>query len=187
MRNESAGLWRGLALALLLPVAAACGESASPTDSLGTAEAFMDAFYAFDRDRLAALVVPGSDADTVLYYQAWAEAAHYEVQKRQPCRLETEGNVVCAITVTDDFGSALGYTATDTFTLTVADDRIASVVFEGDDPPVFEAVFRWLQETRPEIFTGPCRDMFSGGTTPADCARAVAQGARDYAAAHPAS
>ncbi|MGE3460280.1 MAG: hypothetical protein AB7I04_00145 [Pseudomonadales bacterium] len=153
-----------------------------PDTSLATADAFVDAFYSWDRARLAALVLPGTDADAVLYYQAWAEAAHYQVEHRLPCRELPEGTVVCAITVTDDFGLALGYTATDTFTLTVVDDRVATVTFEGDDPPIFQAVFRWLAETRPEVFDGPCRDLFAGGQTPGDCARAVAQGARDYAA-----
>lgn len=162
-----------------------CGQPPSGGSATDVAEAFIDAFYSWDQARLSALVAAGPDADAVLYYQGWAEAAHYQVKTRRPCRAAEEGRIVCAITVTDDFGTALGYTATDTFTLTVAEGVVSAVGFEGDDPPVFEAVFEWLAETRPEVFNGPCRDLFASGTTPGDCARAIAQGARDYVARSP--
>lgn len=182
MRIESAGRCVRALVLCLLPAIGGCGREVPDTDGLEVAETFIDAFYSWDRDRLAALVTPGTDADAVLYYQGWAEAAHYEVTERRPCELIAADRVVCAITVTDDFGTALGYTATDTFTLSITDGRVASVTFQGDDPPVFEAVFEWLAETRPEVFSGPCRDLFAGGPTPGDCARAIARGARDYVA-----
>lgn len=166
---------------LLVPLLCGCGQSA-PDERVRTAEAFVDAFYSWDAQRLGGLLTPGEDADAVLYYQRWAEAAHYQVQHRQPCRVADDDLIRCAITVVDDFGTALGYTATDTFTLTVADGAVTSVSFAGDDPPVFQALFDWLAETRPEVLSGPCRDLFAGGTTPGDCARAVAQGARDFVA-----
>ena len=177
MKNE-----RDAVRVLWLLAAAACSGPQSHDDALATAEAFVDAFYAWDGDRLSRLLTPGVDADRVLYYQGWAEAAHYEVLERRPCEAGDAGEVVCAVTVTDDFGQALGYTATDTFTMTLGNGRVTAVTFAGDDPPVFEAVFEWLAESRPEVFTGPCMDMFEGGRTPDDCARAVARGARDYAA-----
>ena len=159
-----------------------CQESEAENEPERLAEQFIDAFYRWDPVALSALVVPGKDLDRVLYYQAWAQAANYEVLTRRPCTSTAAGTFQCAITVTDDFGQALGYTATDTFTLAVADGRIAAVSFEGDDPPVFEAVFTWMSETRPEVFAGPCLNMFDGGETPGACAQAVAEAARAYAA-----
>lgn len=180
----SDGSRNGMRMAALLTVflaGSACdGHGASSAAPLTLAEAFVDAFYSWDAAALRALIQPGADADRVLYYQGWAEAANYRISERQPCRAISPDTVSCAITVTDDFGQALGYVATDTFTLSIRGDSVRAVTFEGDDPPVFEAVFDWIGETRPEVFTGPCRDMFDGGTTPGDCARAVAEAARAY-------
>ena len=167
--------------ACALVAAAGCSGPADDSADTKIAEALLDAFYAWDRDGLVRLLRPGDDADRLLYYQGWAEAAHYRVQTRRPCRSDA-GDVVCAVTVTDDFGSALGYTATDTFTMTVGDDVITGISFQGDDPPVFEAMSAWLVATKPEVFAGPCYGMFDGGRTPGDCARAVARGAQEFAA-----
>jgi len=169
-----------LSLTMVALCGTGCGDSRP--DPMTVAESFIDAFYAFDGRRLAALMVAGPDADGALYYQGWAEAAHYRIQERHPCHTLEDGRVVCAVTVTDDFGQTLGYTATDTFTLSIGDGVVTGVAFVGDDPPVFEELFKWLATTRPEVFSGPCRDMFDGGTTPGACARAIAQGARDFAA-----
>lgn len=181
---------RRLLLALPFCLLAACSQGPATQSPLETAEAFVDAFYAWDAAGLAGLMVAGEDRKRVLYYQGWAEAANYEVQVRRPCELveggANGGDVArCAITVTDDFGQALGYTATDTFSLTVRDGSITAATFAGDDPPVFEAVFAWLAQTRPEVFAGPCRDMFEGGDSPGDCARAIADGARAFAELEP--
>ena len=186
---SSFGLSIGAASALLL---GACGAGQVTSDPVRAAEAFVDAFYAWDSAALSALIEPGEDRERVLYYQGWAEAANYQVQERRPCELVEPGEgssseavaVRCAITVTDDFGQALGYAATDTFSLSIANGQIVAASFAGDDPPIFEAVFAWMAEDRPEVFVGPCRDMFEGGETPADCARAVAQAARDYVEAN---
>jgi len=169
-----------LALPFVAIVATGCGAGSERSEAVSTAEAFIDAFYSWDSARLESLMAPGSDANNVLYYQGWAEAAHYVVQERRPCVENDAHQIVCAITVTDDFGTALGYTATDTFTMLVRNGTITEVSFVGDDPPVFDEVFEWLSSTRPEVFSGPCRDMFDGGTTPGDCARTIAQGARDF-------
>ena len=186
---------RRLLLALPFCLLVACSHGPATRSPLETAEAFVDAFYAWDAAALTGLMAAGEDRERVLYYQGWAEAAHYQVQVRRPCELidgganggsaNSVGVARCAITVTDDFGQALGYTATDTFSLTVSDGIITAATFAGDDPPVFEAVFAWLAETRPEVFAGPCRAMFEGGDWPGDCARAIAEGARAFAELEP--
>lgn len=80
---------------------------------LATAEAFIDGFYSFEQESLGKLIATGPDAESILYYQAWAQAAHYQVLERQPCK-----------------------------------------------------------------------DLFAGGKTPGDCARAVAAGVRAYRSEH---
>lgn len=158
--------------------------SAQTPDDVALAEQFLDAFYRWDAQALTKLMRPSEQAANALYYQAWAEAAHYQIVTRRPCA--HEGSVIeCRVTVTDDFGQAMGYQATDTFRLHVAHGLIDGVTFAGDDPPIFEEVFAWLSQERPHLFAGPpdagaCHLMFAGGTTPAACARAIAIGARDF-------
>jgi len=165
------------------------GVSASDTmlDELAAAEAVIDAFYSWDSDRLEttlsnARVLAPQQVDRALYYQAWAQAGHYMVQTRRSCEHTDEAVVACAITVTDDIGGALGYIATDTFHMNVNKGRVIGIDSTSDDPPVLEEVFAWLAQTRPEVLAGPCKDLFAGGTTPAECVQAVVQGARDFVA-----
>ena len=115
----------------------------------------------------------------MLYYQAWAEAANYQIQKRRPCASK-ESALVCQITMVDDFGETLGYMATDTFSLVVENQKVTGVQFEGDDPSIFMKLFEWISINRAEIMSGPCLNMFAGGYTPRECARAVVSAARDF-------
>jgi hypothetical protein len=157
---------------------------ASCTDThsmkIESAEAVISAFYSWDCKALAELLEPDADPSGMLYYQGWAEAANYIIRERRECVVISDREVECAVTVSDDFGTALGYIATDTFRFTFDGDRIVNVTFEGDDPPIFQELFAWISEYRPEVLSGPCRDMFAGGTTPGACARAVADSARSF-------
>jgi hypothetical protein len=154
-------------------------EGSNHSSNKSTAEEFISAFYSWDATKLKRLMAGDADAVAILYYQGWAEAANYKVKLRRPCRIETN-EIVCATTVTDDFGSAMGYEATDTFRLTLNRNKIAAVTFSGDDATIFQELLQWITEKHPDILTGPCLNMFAGGTTPAACARAVAKAARDF-------
>lgn len=166
-----------LGLTILMLLASGCTQ----TTPLSTAEIFIDAFYSWDAERLArAINASPEETAAVLYYQGWAEGGHYEVKKRRPCTVSNANQIQCRITVTDDFGKAMGYTATDTFTLTMNTNQITGVTFEGDDPPIFLELQAWMMTNRPEIFSGPCKDLFAGGTTPGQCARAVARAAQNF-------
>ena len=149
------------------------------SDDLKSAEAFIDAFYSYDEVRLAETMDAGDEGERALYYQAWAEAANYQIKKRRRCTLEN-GSAVCKITVTDDFGRALGYTATDTFVLTVENDLMIGVQSQGDDPPIFMELFDWISKNQPEVLAGPCADMFAGGQTPGECSRSVVLAANQF-------
>lgn len=154
---------------------------AAASSDLDVGERFVDAFYSYDTTRLAETMDAGAEGERMLYYQGWALAANYQIKTRRPCVFE-EKFVVCRITVTDDFGQALGYVATDTFTLNVVGELVIGASSEGDDPPVFGELFEWISKTKPQIMEGPCKAMFDGGKTPGDCAQAVAQAARDFMA-----
>jgi hypothetical protein len=152
---------------------------------LETAEAFIGAFYSFDEARLHHAMVDATPSmgDT-LYYQEWAEAGHYVVLKRQPCRLDKPDEVVCPVTVKDDLLPALGsaFHVTDDFHFAFRDGRIVKVWNSSDDPPVFHQAMEWLRRERPQIFTRPCRGMWEGGPTPKDCVRAIVHGFAEFTA-----
>jgi hypothetical protein len=105
--------------------------------------------------------------------------------QRTPCHQQSVATVVCAVTVTDDFGGTLGYRATDTFTFEFGAAGLGRVEFEGDDPPVFYALFLWMMVYRGDVLENECKDMFAGGATPADCAVAVADAAKEFVAWSP--
>ena len=167
----------GFFLLLLCPFISSANQ-----DNLQIAESFLDAFYTFDQSKLARFLAPNADADRVLYYQAWAQAANYKVKQRTPCALNVSKAIVCAVTVTDDFGQTMGYVATDTFTMTIQENKVSAISFEGDDPPIFQQLFAWIAENRPEILEGPCKDLFAGGNTPGTCAHAVVAAAKEFVA-----
>ena len=143
------------------------------------AERFIDAFYSWRAENLQLFMASNASTKWALYYQGWAQAGNYTLLLRRPCQI-LEDEVVCAITVTNDVCSVLGYRATDTFCMQVADRCITKNAFAGNDAPAFSAILEWLQQQRPEILTGPCYKMFAGGLTPGQCARAVVQGAWDF-------
>ena len=163
-------------IAIILSTLMGC----SSANHMATAESFIDAFYSYQPHQLEARVIAGPDLERVKYYQAWAEAAHYKIKQRNPCK-NKDTTITCAITVTDDFGKTLGYTATDTFTLQVNQTgQIIGVSFAGDDPPIFDELLGWIQTNQVDVLTGPCKDFFNGGLTPKDCARAVVAAAQTF-------
>ncbi len=170
-----------------LAVLGGCTEAPTQPDELKIerAETIVSTFYSWDAIALESTLEPGEDTESLLYYQGWAQAAHYVIENRRPCSQTSDTRVECAITVTDDFGSTLGYTATDTFGFEFTGDRVTQIEFEGDDPAVFLALFIWMKVFRTDVFEGPCMNMFEGGTTPAECARAVAMAAKDFVAWSP--
>ena len=150
--------------------------------ALNLAENFITTFYSWDLNLLETLIAEDADSLAITYYQGWAEGANYAIKIRRPCERDSN-EISCAITVTDDFGRAMGYTATDTFRLTIRDGQISGVTFSADDPPVFQELQEWIMTDRPEVFTGPCLDMFAGGTSPHACSAAVVKSAVEFMAA----
>lgn len=149
------------------------------------AETFIDTFYAFDREAMAALVSDAGDAgNRILWYQGWAEGGNYAVVKRGACELLEPGVVECPITVDDDPVLALktGFKVTDTFTLTIEDVRIVDIKTRSNDQPIYYEARKWVEANHPELIEGPCAELGTAGGTPGDCARAMTEGYRRFAA-----
>ena len=174
-----------LAAAALLLTACATPRPPSPDPRLAAAESLIDAFYSFDRDRLAlALADAPKSAPKILYYQGWAEGGNYAMLERRPCRFVEPAKASCDIKVRDDLVPALkiGFDVTDTFHLTFDGGRIVGVETSSDDPPVFKEALEWIGKERPEVLDGPCKGFFDGGPTPQACVREVIKGFADFAA-----
>lgn len=160
------------------------GRSAAD-ENRQTAEALIDAFYSFDVDQLAPLLVDAqSSAPALRFYQGWAEGGNYRVVERQSCLAESATVVVCAITVDDDPVLALNidFKVTDTFKMTFDGTTLVAVDNSSNDQPIYYEAYNWVVENRPEVMSGPCRGFFVDGPTPGDCARAMTAGYRAFAA-----
>ena len=153
--------------------------------NISTAEAFIDAFYSFDRSSLASFLSLAEESiPSIAYYQGWAEGGNYKIVNRRPCE-EKESNIIrCAITVEDDPMLALGidFKVTDTFEISFQNGEIKSVETSSDDMQVYYDAGEWVRRELPELVENPCQGFFAGGPTPGDCARAMAEGYRRFAA-----
>lgn len=176
---------------VLIVVLTACGESSDSStrdDSdarLSTAEAFIDAFYSFDPSQLGAFLSSAEDsASSIIYYQGWAEGGNYKIVDRQACVVQDTETVSCSITVEDDPLLVLGidFNVTDTFAISFAAAEISAVETSSNDIQLYYDARDWVREKLPELVEEPCQGYFAGGPTPADCARAMAEGYRRFAA-----
>jgi hypothetical protein len=170
---------------------AGCSRAPAPVTrpaaepNVAAAERVIDAFYSFDRGRLAdALSAAEASAPAILFYQGWAEGGNYRVRRRPPCLPEAPDTVRCAITVEDDLIKALrlGVQVTDTFRITVAGGRVRRVATSSNDPPLFAEALAWVRRERADRIRVPCEGFFAGGPTPGACVRAIVEGFAEFAA-----
>lgn len=167
------------------PILLAASTAALGQDRLAQAEAFIDAFYSFDRATLAPMLESAADsAPVLLYYQGWAEGGNYRIIERKPCVVAESDTVSCAIMVEDDPVLALGidFKVTDTFTFSFEGARIVAVETNSNDQQIYYDAFAWVTSEMPEVMTGPCQGFFADGPTPQACARAMTEGYRRFAA-----
>ena len=169
---------------------AACGKSVESTaqvdteSNLSIAEAFIDAFYSFDRARLqASLSSAQGSVSSIVYYQGWAEGGNYKILERKTCHSEAPNLINCSITVQDDPMLALGidFNVTDTFKIAFTNGEITSVTTSSNDLQVYHDARDWVVRMLPELVETPCQGFFDGGPTPGACARAMAEGYRIFA------
>ena len=169
----------------------ACDEAVESTSlindeaRLSSAEAFIDAFYSFDPLQLeATLLSAAGSVSAIAYYQGWAEGGNYKIVERGACELKAANVVSCPITVEDDPMLALGidFKVTDTFEISFTGSEITAVETSSDDLQIYYDARDWVREQLPELVDAPCQGYFAGGPTPGDCARAMAEGYRQFAA-----
>jgi hypothetical protein len=180
------GKGRSLLATSLICAAAGFSTGAIADDleaNLATAEAMIDSFYTFDPEALGSfLTTAGDSAARILSYQAWAEGGNYKVMNRPGCTAETAELVVCPVTVQDDPVVALevDFQVTDTFHLTFEDGDIVNVRTSSNDQPIYYEARVWIRENMPEVDAGPCKRTDGARDTPGDCARAMADGYRQF-------
>lgn len=162
--------------------------SAGAERALAFGEAFIDAFYGFERRTVQLAVINGSDTTQGLanYAVWWAEALGTEVVERFPCDVRGGLSVSCDVRVRDALTEAIGIDDASVVRWLIALDtegNIEEVRLIPDDPPELDAAYNWVVANRPGLFDdGACAGFFAGGPTPVDCATAVLDGFGEYAA-----
>ena len=160
----------------------------SPVDTealLPIAESLIDGFYSFDGVRLEQALASAWDSnESLLYYQGWAEGGNHEIVERKHCAVKSSNIVSCPITVKDDLMLALAvdFFVTDTFEIIFEDRRVSSVETSSNDLPIYYQARDWVRANMPELIAQPCKGFFAGGSTPGDCAQAMAEGYRHLTA-----
>jgi hypothetical protein len=140
---------------------------------------FVDAFYAFNSDTLQTIL---SEAKTsqpeILYYQRWAECAHYKILDRSRYFEKNDSTVIFPVTVKDDLMAALNidFNVTDTFHIIVQDGKIRSVTTSSNDPDAYYEAKEWVKKNRPEFIEKACVGIWAGGPTPCECVLGMLRG-----------
>jgi len=147
--------------------------------NMAVANEFIDIFYSFNAGKLdSALAYAQASKRSILYYQGWAEGGNYKVVNRHPCMAVNDSLVVCPVTVEDDLLLALesSFQVTDTFYITVREDKILSVDTGSNDPGIYYEAREWVMQNRQELIEEACKGMWEDGITPGDCVRAMVKG-----------
>ena len=145
----------------------------------------IDDFYSFDSVRLEQALARAEDSkEPLLYYQGWAKGGNYEIVERRHCAVKSSNIVSCPITVKDDpmLALAVDFFVTDTFEIAFEEGRVTSVETSSNDIPIYYQARDWVRSNMPELIAQPCEGFFAGGPTPGDCAQAMAEGYRRFAA-----
>jgi hypothetical protein len=153
------------------------------TTNLEVANQFIDAFYSFNRDSLQAVLASAEKSQPeILYYQKWAECAHYKVLSRTTAFAKNDSMVVFPVTVKDDLMAALNinFNVTDTFHIAIQNGKIRSVTTSSNDPATYFEAKEWVKANRPELVGKACEGIWAGGPTPCECVLGTIQGFREF-------
>lgn len=168
---------------LLLSACKPSAEQDDKTTNLAVANQFIDAFYSFNRDSLqAVLALAAQSQPEILYYQKWAECAHYKVLSRTSAFQKNDSLVVFPVTVKDDLMAALNinFNVTDTFHIAIQQGKIRSVTTSSNDPTTYYEAKEWVKTNRPELVEKACEGIWAGGPTPCECVLGMIQGFREF-------
>lgn len=166
-------------LAFVLGGCAMTSQNNTRSRNIDVGNKFVDAFYSFNRDTLQALLAAAEKSQPeILYYQKWAECAHYQVVDRSQYSVKNDSMVVFPVTVKDDLMSALAidFNVTDTFHMVLRDGAIRSVKTSSNDPKEYYEAKEWVRKNRPELVEVACEGIWQGGLTPCECVLGMIQG-----------
>jgi hypothetical protein len=90
--------------------------------------------------------------------------------------------VIFPITVKDDLMSALAidFNVTDTFHITIRDQKIVSVKTSSNDLDDYYKAKEWVKANRPEYVEKACEGIWEGGPTPCECVKGMITGFTEY-------
>lgn len=144
---------------------------------------FIDSFYSFNQDSLASLLFYAQESQPeILYYQKWAECANYKVIDRSHFFVKNDSLVIFPVTVQDDLMAALAidFNVTDTFHISVKDEKIISVKTSSNDVDTYYQAKEWVTQNRPELVQKPCEGIWEGGPTPCECVLGMIKGFTEF-------
>lgn len=161
------------------------GSDPALPPELAIADAFVEAFYSFDAERLGTIMAAAEEtAPRLLNYQASAFGGNYEVLERVPCFWDQTFDMVCPVTVKDDRVQALGtgFDVTDVFHLTFEDGVLVKVTTSSNDQDIYRQAAVWVRENMTDIMEGPCANRGTPEYTPVECSRAMTRGYEAFVA-----
>lgn len=171
---------------MLILLVAGC-KSATHDDgsdsNVAVGKRFINAFYSFNRDSLQAILSGAEQSQPeILYYQKWAECAHYKVIDRSHHMERSDSTVIFPVTVQDDLIKALAidFNVTDTFHISFSRGRISSVKTSSNDPDLYWEAKEWVKKNHPEWIEKACEGIWNGGPTPCECAQGMIKGLSEF-------
>ena len=174
---------KSIYILLLIVVALVACTSTPKISNTTLAGSFIDTFYSFNSNSLKSVLAyaPGSHPE-ILYYQRWAECAHYSVVTRGTFIEKNDSTVVCPMTVKDDLMKALqiDFNVTDSFHVVIKDGRIRSVRTSSNDLEEYYKAKAWVNQFRPEYVAKNCEGIWEGGPTPCECVQGMVKGFGEY-------
>ncbi|MEJ0033312.1 MAG: hypothetical protein WDO15_24585 [Bacteroidota bacterium] len=159
--------------------------TANTRDHIDISNEFVDAFYSFNSDTLAAVLSDAKQSHPeILYYQKWAECGHYKIVTRHGFIEKNDSLILCPVTVKDDLMAALkiDFNVTDTFHVTIREGRIRSVTTSSNDPDEYYQAKEWVKKNRPAYVEKQCEGIWDGGPTPCECIQGMIKGFSELAA-----
>jgi hypothetical protein len=131
------------------------------------------------------LSMAGESQPNILYYQKWAECAHYQIIERDKYIEKNDSLILFPVTVKDDLMGALNidFNVTDTFHVSIINGQIRSVQTSSNDLDEYYEAKEWVKKNRAELVEKACEGIWEGGPTPCECVQGMVKGFAGFTAA----
>lgn len=170
--------------ALLILFLIGCkNEAQRDVKNIDLGNKFIDAFYSFNSDSLQIMLLSAKKSQPdILFYQKWAECAHYRIVDRSRFFKKSDSLLIFPVTVKDDLMSALkiDFNVTDTFHLSIENGKIISVKTSSNDLDTYYQAKEWVSKNRPELVAIQCDGNREGGPTPCECVLGMIRGFTEF-------